>query len=109
MPLTKESISSLPPVQDHAWGGQNTGSQASQRTDAVGVEIPVVVHASRYSGTARGAGKTLPPVHEDTYSVIVFPQGAVVRLASTVMTGELVVLTNQRSGADALCRVVNVK
>ena len=83
MPFTRESMSSLPPVQDGALVGQNTGSQPSPRTDAVVVEVPVGVLASRYSGTARGVGKTLPPaVHEETRTAIVFPQGAVVRLSA---------------------------
>jgi TonB family protein len=77
-------------------------------TSASGAEIPVTVHASRYSATSKGSGK-LPPVHEDTRTVIIFPQGAVVRLAAMVTVGELVVLTNNRTGADVICRVTNVK
>lgn len=76
------------------------------RRDAVGVEIPVTVHASR---TTQGLGKNLPPVHEDTKTVIVLQQGAVVRLTSSLSTGETVVLTNRMTGADVLCRVGNVK
>src|SRR5690349_14264825 len=77
-------------------------------TSASGAEIPVTVHASRYSATSKGSSK-LPPVHEDTRTVIIFPQGAVVRLAAMVTVGELVVLTNNRTGADVICRVTNVK
>jgi len=74
----------------------------------LGAEIPVTVHASRYSGASKGTGK-LPPVHEETRTVIIFPQGAVVRLSATVTPGELVVLTNKRSGADVVCRVTSIK
>jgi protein TonB len=84
-------------------------SQAARRTDAVGAEIAVTVHASRYSATARGVGKNLPAVHEETRTVIVFPTGAVVRLSAGITTGEVVVLTNQQTGADVICRVANVK
>jgi protein TonB len=83
-----------------------TGSDPT--THASGEEIPVTVHASRYSAASKGTAK-LPPVHEETRTVIIFPQGAVVRLAATVTTGELVVLTNNRTGADVICRVTNVK
>ena len=82
---------------------------STRRSDAVGMEIPVVVHASRYSAASRGTAKALPSVHEETRTVIVFPQGAVVRLSATMVQGELVVLTNQQSGADVLCKVANVK
>ena len=47
--------------------------------DAVGAEIPVTVHASR---TTQGLGKNLPAVHEETKTVIVLQQGAVVRLTA---------------------------
>jgi periplasmic protein TonB len=83
-------------------------AQGSQPTNAAGAEIPVTLHASRYSAASKGAGK-LPPVHEETRTVIIFPQGAVVRLAATVTPGELVVLTNNRTGTDVVCRVTSVK
>jgi protein TonB len=83
-------------------------AQESQPGNAVGAELPVTIHASRYSAASQAAGK-LPPVHEDTRTVIIFPQGAVVRLSATVTLGELVVLTNQRTGADVICRVKSVK
>jgi protein TonB len=82
--------------------------QKSQPGNAAGTEIPVTVHASRYSAASKGSGK-LPPVHEETRTVIVLPQGAVVRLSATVTVGELVVLTNKRTGADVICRVTSVK
>jgi protein TonB len=87
----------------------DAGKQNPRRTDAVGVEIPVIVHASRNSVTSREIARPQPPVHEETRTVIVFPQGAVVRLTAPMTAGELVVLNNQRSGADVLCRVVSVK
>jgi hypothetical protein len=68
----------------------------------------VTIHASRYSAASKGAGK-LPPVHEETRTVIIFPQGAVVRLSAMVTPGELVVVTNNRTGADVICRVTSVK
>jgi periplasmic protein TonB len=84
---------------------EDTGAPPSS---AAGAEIPVTVHASRYSATPKGGGK-LPPIHEETRTVIIFPQGAVVRLSAAVTPGELVVLTNKRTGADVICRVTSVK
>ena len=83
-----------------------SGPAKAVRHDAVGAEIPVTVHASR---TTQGLGKNLPAVHEDTKTVIVLPQGAVVRLTANLVTGETVVLTNRMTGADVLCRVGKIK
>jgi periplasmic protein TonB len=83
-------------------------AQQSAAISAAGAEIPVTIHASRYSAASKGGGK-LPPVHEETRTVIILPQGAVVRLSAPVTPGELVVLTNNNTGADVICRVTNVK
>src|SRR3954471_14143676 len=85
---------------------KTNSARPPRRSEAVGAEIPVTVHASR---TTQAMGKNLPPVHEDTRTVIVLPQGAVVRLTATLAPGETVVLTNRSTGADVLCRVGNVK
>src|SRR3990172_10208506 len=81
-------------------------SAKSGRREAIGAEIPVTVHASR---TNQGLGKNLPSVHEETRTVIVLQQGAVVRMTASLSTGETVVLTNRMTGADVLCRVGNIK
>lgn len=106
---TKESDASPSLTQDGTATAQNAGVQASPRADAIGIEIPVVLYASRYSAAGRGLSKSPPPVREETRTVIVFSQGAVVRLSATVSVGEMVVLTNQQTGADVLCRVGAVK
>ena len=105
MPGTAKDVFSEAGISGDAATIETQGSQASS---ASGAEIPVTVHASRYSSASKGTGK-LPPVHEDTRTVIIFPQGAVVRLSATVTLGELVVLTNSRTGADVICRVTSVK
>jgi periplasmic protein TonB len=86
--------------------GIKAGPTKPARRDAVGAEIPVTVHASR---TTQGFGNNLPPVHEDTKTVIVLAEGAVVRLTAALVAGETVVLTNRMTGADVLCRVGRVK
>ena len=106
---TKESDASPSLTQDGTAAAQNAGAQASPRADAIGIEIPVVLYASRYSAAGRGVSKSPPPVREETRTVIVFSQGAVVRLSATVSVGEMVVLTNQQTGADVLCRVGAIK
>ena len=107
-PTTKETVSSSVPAPENSQISQGAQPQAS-RTNPIGLEVQVVVHASRYSAATKGFSKALPPVHEETRTVIVFEQGAVVRLTATLTIGETVVLTNQQTGADVLCRVVSVK
>ena len=103
MPGTKDPFSetTTAALADH-------DAQQSPASNAAGAEIPVTIHASRYSAASKGGGK-LPPVHEETRTVIILPQGAVVRLSAAVTPGELVVLTNNNTGADVICRVTNVK
>jgi TonB family protein len=84
----------------------NVAAATPPRGEAVGAEIPVTVHASR---TNQAFDKNLPPVHEDTKTVIVLQHAAVVRLTATLTAGETVVLTNRMTGADVLCRVAKVK
>lgn len=97
--VLSEAGSSAGPTKDEVQGAHPNAS---------GAEIPVTLHASRYSAASKGAAK-LPPIHEDTRTVIIFPQGAVVRLSASVTQGELVVLTNNRTGTDVICRVTSVK
>jgi len=77
------------------------------------VEIPVEVHGSRMSLMAQKRTGPLqplqPPFHETTHTIIVFPQGAVVRLSATVEPGETVVIMNQKTAQYVLGRVVNVR
>ena len=104
MPITSKDALS----EETTAGLAKNEAPGTPPANAAGAEIPVTLHASRYSAVPKGAGK-LPPVHEETRTVIIFPQGAVVRLAATVTPGELVVLTNNRTGTDVICRVTSVK
>jgi protein TonB len=109
MPTTANEAA---PATPSGLPGPETSADAAhsaRRTDAVGAEIAVTIHASRYSSNRGTTNKNLPPVHEETRTVIIFPTGAVVRLSASVTTGELVVLTNQQTGDDVICRVANVK
>ena len=108
MPITTGETHSAG-SSDVSKGDLSKGADSSRAGAAAGVEVPVIVHASRYSSSANSVGKTLPPVHEETRTVIVFEQGAVVRLSAAVTTGEVVVLTNKLTGADVICKVANVK
>ncbi len=104
--LTKETLSGAA----QAAGDSASNSQAQHsHTDAVSAEIPVVVDASQYTAFVRGLSKSVAPLHEETHTVIVFPKGAVIRLTGSLVAGDRLVLTNQKNGLQALCRVVSMK
>jgi TonB family protein len=79
------------------------------RADAVSLDVPVKVHGSRVTDVVRGITPHTEPFEELTSTMIVFPQGGVLRMATAVAPGQMVVLTNLKSGHDAICRVVKVR
>jgi periplasmic protein TonB len=79
------------------------------RSDAVSLDVPVKVHGSRVTEGARGVTPQTEPFEEQTSTMIVFPQGGVVRMSAAVNAGQMLVLTNLKSGHDAICRVVKVR
>src|SRR5580658_6520555 len=79
------------------------------RSDAVSLDVPVKVHGSRVTEVVRGITPHTEPFEEQTSTMIVFPQGGVVRMSTAVTAGQMVVLTNLKSGHDAICRVVKVR
>ncbi len=90
-----------PSVTAHSSGE----SQASQGV-AASCEIPVEVHGSQKGGTQYAA---VIPFHEETRTVIVFPHGCVLRLATPVGVGQMLAITNQNSQRGMLTRVTHVR
>ncbi|MGH9572646.1 MAG: TonB family protein [Candidatus Acidiferrales bacterium] len=96
---------------------QKTGAPAAQskpdlsklRADAVSLDVPVRVHGSRVTEVVRGLTPHTEPFEEEASTMIVFPHGGVVRMATTVGVGQMLVLTNLRTSQDAICRVVKVR
>jgi len=58
---------------------------------------------------ASGAAPRTEPFEEQTSTMIVFPQGGVLRLATVVNNGQMLVITNVKSRQEAICRVVKVR
>ena len=79
------------------------------RSDAVSLDVPVKVHGSRITEVVREITPHTEPFEEQTSTMIVFPQGGVVRMSTAVSAGQMVVLTNLKSGHDAICRIVKVR
>src|SRR6201981_1313171 len=71
----------------------------------VPLEVPVTVNGAR---TVEGSDKR-EPFSENTQTVLVFANGAVIRLASAVASGQLLFLTNDRTKKEVVCQVVKSK
>ncbi len=76
------------------------------RVAAISAEIPVEIHGSRKSPRD---GQPIEPFQEETVSVILFPQGGIVRLEAQVARGQMIAITNLNSQRGMLCRVSSVR
>jgi TonB family protein len=75
------------------------------KTQAVALELPVSVNGAR---TVEGSDKR-EPFSEATKTVLVFGNGAVIRLQSPVAAGQLLFLTNEQTKKEVVCQVVKSK
>jgi TonB family protein len=109
-PLTKDSVEASPAASTAA---AQTGAQSkptsSLRADALSLEVAVKVHGSRVIEVARGTAPRTEPFEEQTVTMIVFPQGAVLRMATVVNVSQMLVLTNIKTKQDSICRVLKVR
>ncbi|HEY1476744.1 MAG TPA: energy transducer TonB [Chthoniobacterales bacterium] len=91
---------------------QPTSPEANSESVAVPIgvlEVPIGVWGSRRVESDSGQSERVEVFAEDTCTVIVFPQGAVIRLSAGAAPGQLVVIANRKSGQIMLCRIVNVR
>jgi TonB family protein len=82
-----------------------TKNESQNRPRPVALEIPVTVNGAR---TVEGSDKR-EPFSESTTTVLVFSQGAVIRLAFPLASGQLIFLTNEKSKKEVVCQVVKSK
>ena len=109
------------PTKDALETGTSSESQLSQaknrtkpdsphlRADAVSLEVPIKVHGSLVPNLAPGALSQAQPFEEQTTTMIVFPQGGVLKMTTSVSAGQMMVFTNLKSRQDAICRVIKVR
>lgn len=112
MTPTKETLEVPNATKDTTIPKVNANASASAghlRADAVSLDVPVKVHGTRVIEAARGAVPQTEPFEETTSTMIVFPLGAVVKMETAVVGGQMVVVTNLKSGHDAICRIVKVR
>src|ERR1700687_5402062 len=80
-------------------------TEALTRPQPVAIEIPVTVNGAR---TVDSSDKR-EPFSESTATVLVFPQGAVIRISTPVVPGQLIFLTNEKLKKEVVCQVVKSK
>lgn len=90
-------------LQSASSTGKSGGSSA--HANAVSLEVPVKVHGSRPASDNSQSER----FEEQTSTIIVFPEGGVLRMTTVVAAGQMLVLTNLKSRQDAICRVVKVR
>ena len=110
-PLTKDSIDAPSPVGSSPVSQTGTQSKPTSalRAYALSLEVAVKVHGSRVIEVARGTAPRTEPFEEQTVTMIVFPQGAVLRMTSAVNVSQMLVLTNIKTKQDSICRVLKVR
>ncbi|HEY1471028.1 MAG TPA: TonB family protein [Candidatus Acidoferrum sp.] len=78
---------------------------ATKPAQPVALEVPVTVNGAR---TVDGSDKR-EPFSESTKTVLIFGHGAVIRLASLVVPGQLLFVTNEKTKKEVVCQVVKSK
>ena len=103
MPLTKDAESgpAVNPTRLRTVAVAEDGA----RPQPVCIEVPITVQGVR----AAKPGEQREPFTENTRTVIVFANGAVVRLAAPVNAGQPLFLTNERTHKEIVCQVVKSK
>src|SRR6202040_1445629 len=110
-PLTKDSVEVAGPAASTPASQTATQSKTTSalRDDALSLEVAVKVHGSRVIDVARGIAPQTEPFEEQTVTMIVFPQGAVLRMSTSVNVTQMLVLTNIKTKQDSICRVLKVR
>ena len=98
-PIVKE------PDQQNSSAPVSQPNAAQPRVQPVALEISVTVNGAR---TMEGSDKR-EPFSETTQTVLVFGNGAVIRLNSGVAPGQLLFLTNEKTKKEVVCQVVKSK
>ena len=96
-----------PAKSDSAHVNPGSAPAQSSRSSPVCLELPVTVRRLP-TGEHSGGSALAKPAPEEGRTVIVFENGAVLRLASSLPAGTAVSLTNSR-GQEVVCRVASAR
>src|SRR5712672_458461 len=86
-------------------GQRSSPGDSAVKQQPVALEVPVSVNGAR---ALEGSDKR-EPFAESTKTVLIFGNGAVIRLSSSVAPGQLLFLTNERTKKEVVCQVVKSK
>src|SRR5215467_14556181 len=95
----------MPPIDVQNSSSPGASPNSTQKVQPVALEIAVTVNGAR---SVEGTDKR-EPFSETTQTVLVFGNGAVIRLTSNVTTGQLLFLTNEKTKKEVVCQVVKSK
>jgi TonB family protein len=82
-------------------GSTSKAANPLTRPSPVALEVPVSV-----TGTRADKAATRELFTEETDTVLLFRDGAVIRLSASVSAGQLLFLTDKRSNAEVVCQVL---
>src|SRR5712692_6684710 len=100
-----ESLTARPRTAQRPASTTTSHADAAIKQQPVALEVPVTVNGAR---TVEGSDKR-EPFSESTKTVLVFGNGAVIRLSSFVAPGQLLFLTNEKTKKEVVCQVVKSK
>jgi protein TonB len=106
-PTVKENeiAAAVPETAQRPAASNAPSADTGFKQQPVALEVPVTVNGAR---TVDGGDKR-EPFSETTKTVLVFGNGAVIRLASSVAPGQLLFLTNEKTKKEVVCQVVKSK
>lgn len=84
-------------------------TSAAASSSPICVEIPVRLRGLQTAAPAESITTPADSFTEDTQTLILFPRGAVVRLAAAITAGQELMLTNLHSNQHVHCKVVSVR
>lgn len=111
-PLTKDTLEATNSAAESAASqaaNQPKSAAGHTRSDALSLEVAVRVHGSKVKEVVLGTTPHTEPFEEQTSTMIIFPQGGVLRMNTSVSVGQMLVLTNLKSRQDAICRVIKIR
>jgi protein TonB len=106
-PIAKENelLTATPDAAARPSTNGTATAEPANKPQPVALEVPVTVNGAR---SVDGSDKR-EPFSETTKTVLVFGNGAVIRLSASVAAGQLLFLTNERTKKEVVCQVVKSK
>jgi len=106
-PIVKENeiSTSRPEIGQRPASPATLPGDTATKQQPVALEVPVSINGAR---AMEGSDKR-EPFSESTKTVLIFGNGAVIRLSSSVAPGQLLFLTNEKTKKEVVCQVVKSK